>query len=81
MRSAYLEADGSEPAFTNFAWSAWDKEAPFQDTLDYIFVSEHLEVKGVSPLPSLSEVAHLPGFPSESEPSDHLAIAADLQIK
>ena len=62
-----------------FAVAAWDKDTgPFQETLDYIFVSEHWAVEGCKALPPKGAVSALPGFPSSDEPSDHVLIAADL---
>lgn len=81
MKSAYAEATGSEPAFTNYAWSDWDKEGPFQETLDYIFVSANVACEGVKPLPATKDEVRLQspsGFPTKAEPSDHVLIAADL---
>jgi len=79
MRSAYAVAgDGNEPDFTNYARVKEDD--PFIDTLDYIFVSEDWTVAGVKELP------HREGsggpFPNldRGEPSDHILIAADLEL-
>ena len=69
---------GKEPSFTNFAWSSFNKEEPFVGTLDYVFVSDEWEVKAVKSL----EESHATdsGFPSSLEPSDHVLIAADLEL-
>jgi len=76
LRSAYAAFCGSEPNFTNYAWI--EKEPhPFQATLDYIFVSDDLSVEGVRPLP---DSAPEEVFPSASEPSDHLMLAADILL-
>lgn len=79
MRSAYAVAgNGNEPDFTNYARIKEDE--PFIDTLDYIFLSEEWKVKGVMELP------HREGsggpFPNleKNEPSDHIMIAADLEL-
>jgi 2',5'-phosphodiesterase len=76
MRSAYREAQGSEPDFTNFAQVK--NEEPFVDTLDYIFLSKQWEVRAVEPLPHRDEVKG--PLPNEDEPSDHILIAADVDL-
>ncbi len=82
MRSACLEYWGEEPAFTNFAWSAMNPDGVFQATLDYIFYSPgHWKVAGAKELISPDAVSHLPGFPSSTEPSDHIVVAAELELQ
>lgn len=75
LRSAYAQALGGEPSFTNYAWPEIRAE-PFRETLDYIFVTERVLVVGVQDLPKtmLGE----PVFPTAEEPSDHVLLAADL---
>jgi hypothetical protein len=90
MRSAYREAAyegkpaGSEPQFTNFAWSAFEPDEPFVDTLDYVFLSRNGwgPVASVKPLPLLvgAQAQSPVGFPVAHEPSDHLLLAADLVL-
>lgn len=81
VKSAYASFDGKEPDFTNYARIREDE--PFIDTLDYIFVSpSNIDVTGVQPLIHRD---HSQGpFPNlESnvkEASDHVLIAADLEI-
>jgi mRNA deadenylase 3'-5' endonuclease subunit Ccr4 len=77
MGSAYASALGSEPKFTN--WSKVKEEAPFVETLDYIFYSDSdWEVKGVADL----KLDSLTGpFPIADEPSDHLLLSAELSLK
>ena len=77
MRSAYAVA-GKEPDFTNYARVQEDE--PFIDTLDYIFVSEDWNVAGVKDLPHREDAGG--PFPNldRGEPSDHLLIAADLEL-
>jgi 2',5'-phosphodiesterase len=76
MRSAYVLANGIEPDFTNHA--KMKQNNLFTDTLDYIFVSKHWKISNVTPLPHRND---LPGpLPTEHEPSDHLMIAAHLEI-
>lgn len=89
MDSAYGE---SEPEFTNFAHIKEDPE-PFIGTLDYIFFSQKertsnidgekesgtwWKVHNVQKLPSKDDSGG--PFPNEEEPSDHLVIAADLEL-
>lgn len=75
LRSAYQEALGREPEYTNYAWVE-DEPKPFQDTIDYIMVSEGVRVTSVRPQKRIdtSELV----YPSEAEPSDHLLLSADL---
>ena len=82
MRSAYAIADdnGSEPSFTNYAWTAWSDE-PFCETLDYIWLSPDWNVETVVSLPERSSLEGVESFPSESEPSDHILVGAKLQLK
>lgn len=77
LRSAYAEALGAEPPFTNYAWIE-DEPGPFQETIDYVFVSERVEVVDVQALPSA--VPGEPVYPSAEEPSDHVLLAADLRL-
>mmetsp|Transcript_15167 Transcript_15167/g.18393 ORF Transcript_15167/g.18393 Transcript_15167/m.18393 type:complete len:375 (-) Transcript_15167:1061-2185(-) len=83
MRSAYKEKTGSEPVFTNYNWSKpWNssmKDEPFIGCLDYIFLSKHFDVCSVRPLYASVEESNGP-FPTGKEPSDHLMLAADLDI-
>jgi hypothetical protein len=79
MRSAYVVAHGKEPDFTNFAQNK-DEAVPFIETLDYIFLSPHWDVKKVKELPHRKDISDGP-FPNADQPSDHLMIAADLLLK
>eukprot|EP00532_Pseudo-nitzschia_australis_P004891 CAMPEP_0168192482 /NCGR_PEP_ID=MMETSP0139_2-20121125/18071_1 /TAXON_ID=44445 /ORGANISM="Pseudo-nitzschia australis, Strain 10249 10 AB" /LENGTH=391 /DNA_ID=CAMNT_0008115723 /DNA_START=234 /DNA_END=1409 /DNA_ORIENTATION=- len=80
MRSAYAthDSNGKEPDFTNY--SRVKEDEPFIDTLDYVFLSDEWRVTGVKAIP------HRDGsggpFPNldYNEPSDHLLIAADLEL-
>jgi mRNA deadenylase 3'-5' endonuclease subunit Ccr4 len=74
LRSAYKEADGAEPNFTNYAKPG--NAETFIDTLDYIFLSDHWKVTYVDPLPHRDQVEG--PLPTKDEPSDHLLIAARL---
>jgi mRNA deadenylase 3'-5' endonuclease subunit Ccr4 len=73
MRSAYVEKNGSEPPFTN--WAKVKDDPPFIDTLDYLFLSPHWKVAAVEPLPEVQGP-----LPVEEEPSDHLLISATLDL-
>jgi hypothetical protein len=75
LRSAYKEADGAEPNFTNYA-KPGDAET-FIDTLDYIFLSDHWKVTSVEPIPHRDVVAG--PLPNKDEPSDHLLLGATLK--
>ena len=75
MRSAYADALGAEPELTNWAFTR-GSEGDFKDTLDYIFVSDGVDVAGVKPI----RVTEGP-LPTEAEPSDHVLIAADLSVQ
>mmetsp|Transcript_28446 Transcript_28446/g.47279 ORF Transcript_28446/g.47279 Transcript_28446/m.47279 type:complete len:393 (-) Transcript_28446:29-1207(-) len=79
MRSAYKEFAGEEPNFTNYA--RIKEQEPFIDTLDYIFISDSWNIKGVKSLPHRDEAGG--PFPNldRGEPSDHVLIAADLELK
>mmetsp|Transcript_21305 Transcript_21305/g.37290 ORF Transcript_21305/g.37290 Transcript_21305/m.37290 type:complete len:427 (-) Transcript_21305:287-1567(-) len=78
MRSAYAAHLGREPAYTNNAQIKDD--APFIETLDYLFHSPSLKVQGVISLDYLEELKDRP-FPIKSEPSDHVMIGAEFQQK
>ena len=75
-RSAYAEVLGREPAFTNYAQVR--NAPPFCDTLDYIWLSPEWTAKSVRPLPSREEVGS--PLPNENYPSDHLLLAADVEL-
>ncbi|XP_065346967.1 2',5'-phosphodiesterase 12 [Cloeon dipterum] len=62
------------PKFTNYT-------VGFADCLDYIFYqNDHLRVTQVVPLPSEEELRQYDAIPSVVQPSDHVALVADLQI-
>ena len=76
-----MEALGREPDFTNYAQIKDD--APFIDTLDYIFLGNganngNWKVENVLHLPSRSEVKG--PYPAQEEPSDHVLMTANLDI-
>eukprot|EP00930_Biecheleria_cincta_P098284 TRINITY_DN89958_c0_g1_i1.p1 TRINITY_DN89958_c0_g1~~TRINITY_DN89958_c0_g1_i1.p1 ORF type:complete len:491 (+),score=68.58 TRINITY_DN89958_c0_g1_i1:22-1494(+) len=76
MYSAYCKHHGREPDFTNFAQV--EESEPFIDTLDYIFCSPQLRVCDAPALPHRDSVAG--PLPIASEPSDHILLAATLEI-
>ncbi len=79
--SAYAAAQGAEPDFTNLATTAWSAE-PFVGTLDYIFLSPGWKATAVRPLPHRDEVMPTcKSYPTADEPSDHVAIWADLEFE
>lgn len=77
MHSAYKERLGAEPRFTNY--NKFRGGAPFIDTLDYIFCAPGVVVEDVLPLPADPEQVAGP-FPTETEPSDHLMVAATVSV-
>ena len=89
MRSAYREAGlGIEPMYTNIALgvrSDHKANSPpppvFSGCLDYIFMSSQWQVDGVKPLLCVTEESYRDNIqPTQSEPSDHLLISADLTL-
>lgn len=71
----------TEPGFTNFAKRSFSNGEEFCETLDYIWLSDEWKVEGVTPLILRKEVPDgVESFPSESEPSDHMLIGAQLAL-
>lgn len=77
LRSAYREAHGQEPDFTNFARSVRNTE-PFIGTLDYIFLSRRVGILEMPKLPLRDEVSG--PFPNETELSDHIKLQGTFTI-
>jgi 2',5'-phosphodiesterase len=77
LRSAYVEANKSEPDFTNYA--KVQDDPPFIDTLDYIFLSKQWAVEHVKQLPHRDQA--MGPLPNDQEPSDHMLIAANLYLR
>jgi len=77
LRSAYADALGQEPPFTNYAWGE-GQDQPFRQTIDYVLVSEGVHVEGVQAVPMVA--LGDPVFPSAAQPSDHVFLAADVWI-
>ncbi|HMP74315.1 MAG TPA: endonuclease/exonuclease/phosphatase family protein [Kiritimatiellia bacterium] len=74
--SAYAQALGEEPAFTNY--SMIKDHDPFCDTLDYIWLSREWSTVSVRPLPTLDQVGS--PLPNAHYPSDHLLLAAEVAM-
>ncbi|RWS01322.1 nocturnin-like isoform X1 [Dinothrombium tinctorium] len=73
--SAYCEALGEEPSFTN--WTKREKEEETKQTLDYIFFTrEHFKVQSVL---DLQEGLRQP-IPNSQYPSDHLSLIASFTM-
>ena len=88
MTSAYAAANGAEPSFTNFNQVCveashltvqFKSEPAFCETLDYIFCSKDIKVATVLPLPESRATVSGP-FPNSAQPSDHMMIAATLNV-
>jgi endonuclease/exonuclease/phosphatase family metal-dependent hydrolase len=87
MASAYAQ-HSAEPEFTNYATtvgfspgSKGQVQPPFCETLDYIFLGPDIAVEDVLPIQTKDEVFGMcPSFPTDTEPSDHVMIAADLVL-
>ena len=76
LRSAYAEAHGAEPEFTNHAQVG--DQPPFVECLDYIFVSPGVQVVQADALPAKADVQG--PYPTADEPSDHVLVAATLRF-
>lgn len=74
MQSVY-KLFGSDPIFTNYAHVV--NSEPFSGCLDYIFVSRGWKVVETDALPT--ELPELT-YPSDTEPSDHLLLAVNLEL-
>lgn len=84
MRSAYQSYNGVEPEYTNYAHTAWYgklNEEAFCATLDYIWLSPQWHVCSVLSLPPKSALANIASYPTAEEPSDHIMIAAKLELR
>ncbi|KAK7250403.1 hypothetical protein SO694_00007688 [Aureococcus anophagefferens] len=83
LTSAYAAATGAEPDFTNFAYTkpmGGERDA-FVETLDYIFCSAgQWKVAGVKELRSKHGLDTSKPYPTADEPSDHVMLAADLEL-
>lgn len=74
LTSAYVRANGREPELTT-------KVLDFQGTIDFVFVSDNIDVKGTLDMPySSANVADFPCIPTSQWPSDHLALGCNLEF-
>ena len=88
MKSAYAlhDTNSNEPNFTNYAYNGAisDDNTAFIDTLDYIFLSNNHDwvVKDVESLNHRDDdhVLEDGPYPNQIEPSDHVLIAATLEV-
>jgi 2',5'-phosphodiesterase len=78
LRSAYRDALGREPGFTNFARTK-GQEASFCECLDYVFMSPEWTVRDVVGVPETPPEG-VESFPTAREPSDHILIGAELLL-
>ncbi|CAF1588121.1 unnamed protein product [Adineta ricciae] len=75
FKSAYREKNGSEPAYTNYSCT-YDQPV-YCETLDYIFFAGQMTVDDVLNLPDRPSGR---AYPDETNPSDHLLIAASFRF-
>lgn len=68
-----LSSAAGYPQYTNWI-------AGFHDVLDYIYVKDTMRVIRQAPFPSEQDFIEMTGIPNESYPSDHLALAVDLEL-
>jgi mRNA deadenylase 3'-5' endonuclease subunit Ccr4 len=84
MQSAYVNKQGREPQVTNNGQVQWlNKTEPdprFIGTLDYIFTSDNIITTNILTLPTIEEIEAIGPFPNKDEVSDHLLIAANLEL-
>jgi len=78
FKSAYKEALGHEPEFTNYARPVGADT--YMGTLDYIFLSPSLRTIDVLPLPAKQDVLSGGVYPNSTEPSDHMLVAATIAL-
>jgi mRNA deadenylase 3'-5' endonuclease subunit Ccr4 len=80
LRSAHQVFKGSEPAFTNVKLKnpTDDKSEDFIECLDYIMISDNIEVKSVQVGLTPKEGEPVKAYPNAICPSDHLPLSASL---
>ena len=83
FESAYVASGAGEPEFTNLATTQFMPNEPFIGTLDYIFLSSgDWAVTSVKPLKKIDSVLPVcKSYPNADEPSDHVCIWADVELK
>lgn len=74
MKSSYKLLNNKEPEYTNYT-------DIFNGTLDYIFVSNHWNVKKVGNIPSIPVITNENAIPNSKFPSDHIPLSVDLTLK
>ena len=79
LTSAYAKINGSEPEFTNWAFTVRDRQ-PFIETLDYLVSAGPCKPVQVTALPTRQELMPCESFPTPTEPSDHLLIGAEYEF-
>lgn len=80
VRSAYAEAFGEEPEFTNNALVKGMNE-PFVETLDYIWMSDEWTCHEAKQLIGKAAALESGPYPSAQEPSDHVLLWAYLMLE
>lgn len=78
MRSAYVQATGAEPELTNY--NGMPGSNLFTGTLDYVWLSGAVQAVEALRLPSKAALGET-GLPTAEEPSDHLLIAARVELR
>jgi mRNA deadenylase 3'-5' endonuclease subunit Ccr4 len=76
LNSAYKTVLGKEPLFTNDSQTG--RNDRFTDTLDYIFYSNHSNLKPISVDILPDKIGDI--CPNKTEPSDHLLIASTFEL-
>jgi len=77
LRSAYKEHFGREPDCTNYAFIDPGPD-PFIDTLDYVFLSNNINILDARELPNRLDING--PMPNKKYESDHLLLCTDLEI-
>ena len=73
MTSCYHKVFGQEPKHTNYTFN-------FKNTLDYIFVSSHINIIGAMKEIDSSYLENKGSIPDDNFPSDHFMQSADIEI-
>ena len=73
MQSAYVKCTGKDPLYTNLCASG--NGSMFKEVLDYIFVSQEVNVESVLEVKESDRLQ-----PNLDEPSDHVLIAANISF-
>lgn len=80
LTSAYKAVHGAEPDFTNYNFADMVGDEPFIDALDFIWIGDGLRAVAAPVLPARTDEGVLDAgpYPSETEPSDHVMVRADV---